>query len=103
MNTTHVSTENHHEPGLYEIRLKGHLDAKWDDWIDGLTITRADSGETLLRGPVVDQAALHGVLRKVRDLGLPLVSVNTAAPKQANRPDVDTGMAHDHSNKETNP
>ncbi len=102
MNTPHVSTENHHEPGLYEIRLKGHLDAKWDDWFDGLTITRADSGETLLRGPVVDQAALHGVLRKVRDLGLPLVSVNQIDPKQANGPDGNVDTDHHHSNKETN-
>ena len=81
MNTTHVSTENHHEPGVYEIRLKGHLDAKWADWFDGLTITRADNGETLLRGPLADQAALHGVLRKVRDLGLPLIAVNQVVPK----------------------
>jgi hypothetical protein len=102
MNTTHVSTENHHEPGLYEIRLKGHLDAKWADWFDGLTITRADNGETLLRGQVVDQAALHGVLRKVRDLGLPLVSINQIDPKQANGPDGNVDTDHHHSNKETN-
>ena len=101
MNATHVSTENHHEPGLYEIRLKGHLDAKWADWFDGMTITRADNGETLLSGPVVDQAALHGVLRKVRDLGLPLVSVNQIDPKQANGPDGNVDTDH-HSNKETN-
>ena len=75
MNATHVSTENHHEPGLYEIRIKGHLDDKWADWFDGLTITRADNGETLLTGSVLDQAALHGLLRKVRDLGMPLLSV----------------------------
>jgi hypothetical protein len=102
MNTTHVSTENHHEPGVYEIRLKGHLDAKWADWFDGLTITRADNGETLLTGPLVDQAALHGVLRKVRDLGLPLVSVNQIDPKQANGPDGNVDTDHHHSNKETN-
>jgi hypothetical protein len=102
MNTIHVSTDNHHEPGVYEIRLKGHLDAKWADWFDGLTITRADNGETLLRGPVVDQAALHGVLRKVRDLGLPLVSVNQIDPKQANGPDGNVDTDHHHSNKETN-
>ncbi len=80
MSETHTSTENHHEPGLYEIRLKGHLDDRWADWFDGLTITRADNGETLLTGPVVDQAALHGLLRKVRDLGMPLVSVITLIP-----------------------
>jgi hypothetical protein len=102
MNATHVSTENHHEPRVYEIRLKGHLDAKWADWFDGLTITRADNGETHLRGPVVDQAALHGVLRKLRDLGLPLVSVNQIDLKQANGPDGNTDTDHHRLNKETN-
>ena len=75
MSTTPASTDDHHEPGRYEIRIKGHLDNRWADWFEGLTITREDNGETVLRGPVVDQAALHGLLRKVRDLGLPLVSV----------------------------
>ena len=64
MNATPASTGDQDEAGLYEIRLKGHLDDKWADWFDGLTITRADNGETLFRGPVVDQAALHGVLGK---------------------------------------
>jgi hypothetical protein len=59
----------------WEIRLKGHLDARWGEWFGGLTITKAGDGTTVLRGPVADQAALHGLLRKVRDLGLPLVSV----------------------------
>ncbi len=59
----------------YEIRLKGHLDAQWVTWFDGLTITLDENGDTLLTGPVVDQAALYGLLRKVRDLGMPLVSV----------------------------
>lgn len=60
---------------FYQITVKGHLENRWVDWFDGLTITALDNGETLLTGPVVDQAALHGVLRKVRDLGLPLLSV----------------------------
>ena len=72
---THASTKDHYEPGLYEIRLKGHLGSQWTDWFEGLTITLEDNGDTLLTGPVVDQAALHGLLKKVRDLGMPLVSV----------------------------
>jgi hypothetical protein len=109
MNTIHVSTDNHHEPGVYEIRLKGHLDAKWADWFDGLTITLEENGDTLLTGQGVDQAALHGLLRKVRDLGLPLVSVLQVESKQANGPDanVDSDGSsgphadHNRSNKET--
>jgi hypothetical protein len=59
---------------IYQIRIKGHLGPKWTDWFEGLTITLEDNGDTLLTGPVVDQAALHGLLRKVRDLGMPLIS-----------------------------
>jgi hypothetical protein len=88
MSATHPSTEDRHEPGRYEIRLKGHLDDKWAAWFDGLTITREDNGETRLSGLVVDQAALHGLLRKVRDLGLPLVAVMHIEPEQADVPDV---------------
>lgn len=67
--------ENHNQLPCYEIRLKGHLDDRWVEWFEGLTITLEDNGDTLLTGPVVDQAALHGLLKKVRDLGMPLVSV----------------------------
>jgi hypothetical protein len=65
-----------HEGGSYEIRLKGHLEPRWADWFDGLTLTQESDGTTVLRGSVVDQAALHGLLGKVRDLGLPLIAVN---------------------------
>jgi hypothetical protein len=67
----------------YEIRIKGHLDHRWAGWFDGLTLTLEDNGDTLLTGRVVDQAALHGLLRKVRDLGMPLVSVRRVRPSQA--------------------
>ena len=63
------------EGGSYEIRLKGHLNARWADWFDGLTLTQESDGTTVLSGSVVDQAALHGLLGKVRDLGLPLIAV----------------------------
>ena len=76
------------QPVIYEIRIKGHLDQQWADWFDGLTITLEDDGHTLLTGPVVDQAALHGLLKRVRDLGMPLVSVNRIKPDQANEPDI---------------
>jgi len=68
---------------FYQITVKGHLNPNWADWFDGLTITLEDNGETLLTGPVVDQAALHGVLRKVRDLGMLLLSVTRVRPGQA--------------------
>ena len=68
------------QPVVYQIRLKGHLDSQWTDWFGGLTVTLDDNGDTLLTGPVIDQAALHGLLRKVRDLGMPLVSVSPVEP-----------------------
>lgn len=68
------------EPMVYQIRLKGHLGPQWADWFEGLTITLEDGGETLMTGPVVDQAALHGLLKKVRDLGMPLISAVRVKP-----------------------
>ena len=103
MSETHESTEAHDEPGWYEIRLKGHLDARWADRFAGLSFTHASDGTTILSGPVVDQAALYGLLRKVRDLGLPLLSVVQVDPKQANEPDGNTDTDHNRSTKETNP
>jgi hypothetical protein len=68
------------DPVVYQIRVKGPLGAQWTDWFEGLTITLEDNGDTLLTGPVVDQAALHSLLKKVRDLGMPLLSVNPIIP-----------------------
>ena len=82
MSETHAATEDHHEPGLTEIRIKGHLDCRWAAWFEGLTISLEDNGDTLLTGSVVDQAALHGLLRRVRDLGLPLLAVLRVQPGQ---------------------
>ena len=76
MSEKHASTQDHYESGIYEIRIRGHLDKKWADWFEGLTITLEEDGNTLLTGPVIDQAALHGLLKKVRDLGMPLISVS---------------------------
>ena len=69
MESEHVRQE------VYQIVVKGHLDSEWSEWFDGLTITMVDNGETVLSGPIVDQTALHGVLIKIRDLGLPLLSL----------------------------
>ena len=88
MSNTNASPGRHPEAGQYEIRLQGHLEARWAAWFDGLTLTHEDDGITLLAGPVVDQAALHGLLEKVRDLGVPLISVtqvdadHTVAPRR---------------------
>ena len=73
---------------VYEIRLKGHLGPQWTDWFGGVTLTLEDNGETLLTCSVIDQAALHGLLRKVRDVGIPLLSVIRIEPRQANAADV---------------
>ena len=75
------------QPMVYQIRIKGHLGPQWSDWFGGLTITLEESGDTLLTGPVVDQAALYGLLRKVRDLSLPLISVKRAQTDQIDGPD----------------
>ena len=88
MSETHALPAYHDESGLYEIRIKGHLDNRWADWFEGLTITLEEDGNTLLIGPVIDQAALHGLLKKVRDLGMPLVSVNFVKPSQAKKQEV---------------
>jgi hypothetical protein len=91
MSKTPNSTIDESQPPVYEIRIKGHLGPQWTDWFDGLTITLEEDGDTLLTGPVVDQASLHGLLKKVRDSGLPLVSVNRVQNYETHQ---------NHSNKE---
>ncbi len=80
-----MANEQSGEPIVYQIRLQGHLNRKWLNWFEGLTITLEENGNTLLAGPVVDQAALHGLLKKVRDLGMPLLSVNSIEPGSADK------------------
>lgn len=82
MTQSHTSFPNVDQPQRYAIRVKGHLDQRWADWFDGLSFTHASDGTTLLAGPVADQAALHGVLNKIRDLGLPIVSVQSISPEE---------------------
>ena len=88
MSEAHGATEDYDKPGVYEIRLKGHLDERWAEQFEGLSLTHESDGTTILAGPVVDQSALYGVLRKVRDLGLPLLSVVHTGPEQVDLPDV---------------
>jgi hypothetical protein len=83
MSSTFNSESDPGRPMVYQIRIQGHLGREWADWFEGLTLTALDNGETLLTGPVVDQAALYGLLRKVRDVGLPLLSVDCVTPGQA--------------------
>ena len=88
MSNTLNPTTDPSQPMVYQIRIEGHLGRHWTDWFEGLAITLEDNGNTLLTGPVVDQAALHGLLRKVRDLGIPLLSVVRVKPDQAEALDV---------------
>jgi hypothetical protein len=81
MSNEHNSNPDPSQPVVYQIRIKSHLGSDWTDWFEGLAITREDNGDTLLTGAVVDQAALHGLLKKVRDLGMPLLSVNPVEPE----------------------
>ena len=89
MSAPHASTDDQHEPGRYEIRLEGHLDARWAAWFDGLNLSHERDGTTVIHGPVVDQAALYGLLRKVRDVGLPLVSVSRVDPDHPDAPTIE--------------
>jgi hypothetical protein len=85
---------------VYQIRITGHLGQQWVDWFEGLTITLEEDGSTLLSGPVIDQAALHGILKKIRDLGMPLLSVHSLEACPQDRSDVkllDVKKQHDNS------
>ncbi len=86
MASTLDSTPDPSQPTVYQIRIRGHLGRHWTDWFGDLTITQEENGDTLLTGPVVDQAALHGLLRQVRDLGTPLLSVIRLGPGSADAP-----------------
>ena len=86
MDTKHNDSAELNQPTVYRIKLKGHLSEQWAAWFEGMTITLEETGETLLTGPVVDQAALHGLLKKVRDLGAPLLLVTRLKPGRADTP-----------------
>ncbi len=85
---TLIATTDAGQPKVYQIRIKGRLGPRWSGWFEGMTITSEENGDALLTGPVVDQAALHGVLRNVRDLGLPLLSIMRVDPKHEDAPNV---------------
>lgn len=85
------SKSNHNKSVVYKIRIKGHLGPQWKDWFDGMTITLEENGETVLTGPVTDQPALHGLLKKVRDLGMNLVAVNRIDSDQGGASDIKEG------------
>jgi hypothetical protein len=88
-----MSTGRDHQAGLYQIRVRGHLDSRWSAWFDGMTLTRESDGNTNISGPVVDQAALHGLLATLRDTGLPLVSVTQVASDRRDVPPLDRRSA----------
>ncbi len=89
MSDKQTYTEKNNRYQSYEIHLIGHMDERWVEWFEGLDIVREDTGKTILTGPVVDQAALHGLLKKIRDLGLPLISVIPVDPATPNTLDTD--------------
>jgi hypothetical protein len=91
MTERHTLTPHPPEAGRYEIRLTGHLDTRWAAWFDGLTVSHEIDGTTVISGPIADQAALHGVLQRVRDLGLPLVSVIRMEPAQPDTTGINAG------------
>ena len=100
MSERHEDHAGYDQSALYEIRIKGHLDDRWAERFDGMTLTREENGVTLLAGPVIDQAMLHGFLRTVRNLGLPLLSVTRRDPNEEAVPDVISANTPHPSRKE---
>lgn len=92
MNETDASSAGYNKPELTEIRVQGHLDERWCDWFMGLTITHCENGDTRLTGLVPDQSALYGLLRKIRDLGIPLLSVNRIKASPADVADINQSI-----------
>jgi hypothetical protein len=88
MTNQHIAEHDTGQPMIYQIRIKGHLSRQWTDMFEGLTITLEDNGDMLLTGPVIDQAALHGLLKKVRDLGMPLLSLNAVESGRQDEPEI---------------
>ena len=93
--------ENEHvRQEVYQIVVKGHLDSEWSEWFDGMTITLLDNGETILTGPLVDQTALHGVLIRIRDLGLPLLSLTRIETERENESNLLIHPCHSERSQE---
>jgi hypothetical protein len=100
MSATRGSADGGHQAARYDIRLKGHLEVRWAAWFDGLSVSHDADGTTVLSGPVADQAALHGVLNRVRDLGLPLLSVTRVGPGVPDWPPDETHESPTNPRKE---
>jgi hypothetical protein len=103
MSERHGHTAEYDQPAVYDIRIKGHLDDRWIEWFGGMSLTREANGVTLLSGPVIDQAMLHGFLKTVRNLGLPLLAVTRRDPKEDSAPDVISANTPHPSRKEAQP
>jgi hypothetical protein len=95
MSKEHSAEHETDSPMVYQIKIKGHGSYQWTDWFEGLTVTLQENGDTLLTGIVVDQAALHGLLKRVRDLGIHLLSVNAVGTPPEDAADVNTQQADD--------
>ena len=97
------TTADHAPVQHYEIRVRGHLSPRWMAWFDGLTLTNEDDGTTVMRGPVIDQAALHGLLQKLRDLGVALLSLTRTVPAQSIDHPVHPHSTNHHETPGANP